>query len=481
VIELFIRHGITYTALGLLTRVLSYLLLPLYTLLLSPSDFGAVDMLTAFSTVLIVCVSLEINQALARMCHESKSLEQRRTVISTAFWFTLGTFSLCTIVIIFFRQFVTSTLLGPTESPEIIYFFAPYIFSNGIFLLFQCYARYSLKTFQFACVSFIFNSVSIASCLVLVLACGLRSAGILLGLTIGQIVASLIGYWLAKQDILLRFDKKKLYEMLKFSIPLLPSSLGIIALLVIDKFTIGLFLSLEEVGVYGVTSRVAAMTGIIIFGVNSALSPLIYATYKDESTPHSIATIFRFYVFGGSLLVIGLSTFAPEVMTLLVDPKFHQGAPLLAPLTITLLLAPLHQFAPGLVLAKKTMTISCLNLSIALLTMALILLLIPKFGVLGVALATLTGNLLGAAINMNIANRYYFVPFEWKRVQLTGILTGLLVILMASQVLENWKIEIAVVSVIVVAAVTFKTGDIRQGRLLLRRIFDAWYCKRNRF
>src|SRR5947199_7673252 len=79
---------------GLISRVLSVLLLPLYTSYLHGRDYGRVETLTALTAVLVVVLRLGISSAFFRFYFDSTDVEHRIRVVRTSFWFTMGSATL---------------------------------------------------------------------------------------------------------------------------------------------------------------------------------------------------------------------------------------------------------------------------------------------------------------------------------------------------------------------------------------------------
>ncbi|MGN7479713.1 lipopolysaccharide biosynthesis protein, partial [Solibacillus silvestris] len=99
-------HGLIYTLATVLTRGISFLLLPLYTRILSPSDYGLIDIVTLIITFVNLVIALEVTQALARYLNDlDNSLKTR--YVSTAFNFTLVVYILFTIVFILFEKWIS--------------------------------------------------------------------------------------------------------------------------------------------------------------------------------------------------------------------------------------------------------------------------------------------------------------------------------------------------------------------------------------
>src|SRR3954454_4974546 len=84
------RHSAVYGIGGLVSRIPSTLLLPLYTSSLSPRAFGQVEIITAATAVLAIALQLGISSAFFRFYFDAKETTAKLTVVRTSFWFTMG-------------------------------------------------------------------------------------------------------------------------------------------------------------------------------------------------------------------------------------------------------------------------------------------------------------------------------------------------------------------------------------------------------
>src|SRR5262245_58495702 len=84
------KHSAIYGLGGLVQRILAVLLLPVYTRYLTPADYGTVETLVALMTVLVITLRLGITNAFIRFYFDAREPEERRLVLRTSFWFTMG-------------------------------------------------------------------------------------------------------------------------------------------------------------------------------------------------------------------------------------------------------------------------------------------------------------------------------------------------------------------------------------------------------
>lgn len=420
----FVRDSAIYGGATLLVRGLSLLLLPFYTRVLSTGEYGLVDLSTVFITLVLLTVALEVSQGIARLFADADA-DERVGYASTALWFSIGAYGLFVAVALPFAEDLSAILFEAPERADLMRLVIVSAAPSGLFQLLINQLRWRLQPMAYAAGSLTFAFISIGATIVLVLVAGLGVFGVLLGQLIGAAAGGALCLYLARDLYRLRFDRDKLLEMLRFSLPLVPSSVGVFVTLYIDRFAIKELMTVEDVGLFGIGYRIAAVVSLLVLAVQTAITPLVYARYRDPDTPAQLARVFRYFVGGALVLAVGLSLFAREILVVVTTPAFYAGAavvPLLAP---ALLLSAMYVFAPGLGIAKRTGTQALITLAGAVLNTILNFILIPVWGIVGAAAATLISAAVIFAAYMITSQRLYFVPHGWGRLTLAAGLAAL--------------------------------------------------------
>ncbi|MEP7081443.1 MAG: oligosaccharide flippase family protein [Chloroflexota bacterium] len=420
----FVRDSAIYGGASLLVRGLSLLLLPFYTRVLSTEEYGLVDLATVFITLVLLTVALEVSQGVARLFADADP-DDRVGYASTALWFSIGAYALFVAVALPLAPELSAILFESRERADLMRLVIVAAAPNGIFQLLINQLRWRLQPMAYAAGSLTFAFVSIGATIVLVLVADLGVVGVLLGQLIGAMAGGIVCLLLARDLYRLRFDRDKLMEMLRFSLPLVPSSVGVFVTLYIDRFAIKELMTVDDVGVFGIGYRIASVVSLLVLAVQTAITPLVYARYRDPETPAQLARVFRYFVAGALVLAVGLSLFAREILVVVTTPAFYGGAvvvPLLAP---ALLLSAMYVFAPGLGIAKRTGTQASITLAGAVLNTVLNFVLIPVWGIIGAAAATLISAAVIFAAYMITSQRLYFVPHGWGRLALATALAAL--------------------------------------------------------
>lgn len=419
-----VRDSAIYGVAQVLVRGLSIVLLPLFTRVLSPTEYGVLDILTVFASLASVAVALEITQGMARSLADASDEGDKAGYTSTAFWFAASAYGAFGALALLTAPWVSNLLLGSPAYALVVRVATIAICANGMFSVAQNQLRWQLQPARYSLSSVVYTSVSLTLALVLVVALHWGVSGILAGQIGGAAVGTGLAIWFARGRYRRLLDREKLREMLRFSLPLVPSGIGVFATLYVDRIAIKHLMTLADVGVFGVAYRLAGVVTLLLLGVQAALTPLVFTRYRDPDTPSQLARIFRYFCVLALMLCLGLTLFAPEILAFFAAPEYGAGAavvPLLAP---AMLLLGMYIFAPGLDLARRTGVVAAINLLVGALNAALNFALIPRFGIRGAATATLVSAAVLFGVYMAFSQRHYFVPHRWGRLALATLVAA---------------------------------------------------------
>lgn len=409
----FFKDSVVYAVSGILTRGLSFILLPLYTRLISPGEYGAFDLLIAFGTLVNLTVALEIAQALIRFYNDNTSFEEKRGYAGTALVFTAVMYTIFLAVALIFAPRLSVLVMGASGFEAVFRVGLGYLWLNGLFNLLQNIFRSDLQSRRYALSSILMAVVTAVASVFLAYVMKLGLMGIVGGMALGALTGCVYAFIHLRDVIRPVCNVDLLKKMLKFSTPLVPSSIAVFIAYYIDRLMIRHFLSLEDVGIYGIAFRIANITSIIMMGFQVALVPLIYTHHRDRETPAHLATIFRFFMGLALLMFLGLGVFSKEILWLMTTPDYYRAAPIVLFLTPAILLSNMYIFAPGASIENKTHMILWINVAGAALNIALNFVLIPLLGIVGACLATMLNYACVFALYMVTSHRLYPIPYEW--------------------------------------------------------------------
>ena len=429
-----ISHSAQYGAAALVSRAASLVIVPVYTRVLAPSDYGQLDLLIAFGSLAQLTVALEVSQGLARHYADAASPGDRRLLASTSLWFSIAAYMAFVLVTTAVATPLSALIIG-RSAPDLVVAAAVWIFSGGVFYLVLNQLRWMLDPRGYAVVSVFGTVASIAFSVALVVAGHLGVLGVLLGGTIGNALGLGLGIYQARSVYGATFSLGRLRQMLSFSLPLVPSGVAVFVTLYVDRIAISRLMTNADVGLFGIGFRLAAVSSLLIVAFQTAITPIVYQRHREPEAPAQLAAIFRAFAAVALGLSLALAMFADEIMRVFTTPPYYASAavvPLLAP---ALVLSGMYVLAPGLAIAKRTGSIAIVSVAGALLNTALNLLFIPAFGIVGAALATFLGAGSMFSAYMILSQRLYPVPHRWGPLALAA--AGTAAIFLATRPFEG--------------------------------------------
>ncbi len=406
------RDGAVYAAGAILSRGIALLMLPLYTRVLVPADYGALDLIVTCGVLVNLVVPLETSQALARFWNERADAAARRRLAGTAWTFTLVGYALFAVIGLLAAEPIARALLGHARYTDALRAGIAFIAVNGLFYLLQNQFRWELRPRAYAAISVLYALLTLA--LVAGFALGLRAGlqGVLWAQFTAAALCTLLSLWLLRGTLGWRIDRAELAAMLRFSLPLVPAGIAVFASFYINRLMLNALATLEDVGQFGIASRLAGMVTLALVGIQGALTPLIYAHRHEPETPVRLARLLEGFTALALFACLGLGLFGRELIALFATPAYAQAAPLLMWLAPAALLAQMYIFAPGIAIAKKTHWQLLITLASAVVGAGLSALLIPHFGPAGAAWATLAAAVLFFGAWLAASQRLYPLPLR---------------------------------------------------------------------
>jgi len=412
----FLRDSAAYGLSRVVTAGVGVISLSVCAHALAPGQYGVVDMLMAVAAVVHIVIVLEIEQGMARYVNAPDAAGMRTAYASTALWFTVAAYSLFVACALPASGLVSRALFATAEHAPVVRVALLLLWATGVMSFAQDLLRFERLALKSAAVTVLYSvtSTGVTAFLLLVARAGV------VALFEGQLVAALVsvglGLWFARSAIRVTFDLRRCREMLAFSVPLVPAGLGAILGLYVDRVAVARMLSVSDLGVYAVGARMAGVMAVALAGFRAAISPLIYQSHQAPETPAQLARLFRTSMLVALSLIVLLGLFSWEIVRLVAPPAYSSARHLLVPLGAAVVLSGIYPFSPGLWIASRTGWIASINLGAGILNIVLNIVLLPRIGLSGAAVATLISALLGAWLAFAMGQRLYPVPFEWRRI-----------------------------------------------------------------
>lgn len=415
-IKATLRDSLVYGLASLLSKGLAIFLLPIYTRVLAARDYGAYDLLLTLGALANLIVALEVSQGLARYWAEVSDEGSRVRMASTALWFTFGMYSLFLVGGLAFSASLSRQLLGADEFLPALQLGLGFIAINGIYYLLLNQFRWELRSRAYAVASFAYAFATLVFAVIFCFWLEMALEGVMLSQLLAALFAALLSWWLLRKSFGWSFDGESLRTMLVFSMPLVPAGLAIFISLYFNRLALVHFASLDEVGLFAIGTRIAGLAGLLIVGIQAALTPLIYQHHQERDTPERVAKLFNWFLAVALAGCLVLALCAKELLLIFATSEYYQGAGLVVFLAPAILLSQMYIFAPGIGIRKKTHWQLWLTLAAATVSVGGNWLLVPIWGIFGAAVATLLSSLAFFAFWVRVSQSLYPIPYAWGRV-----------------------------------------------------------------
>lgn len=406
------RDAFIYGLSTLLTRGQQIVLIPIYTRFLGTAEYGAVEAMAIFGALVNLTVALEISQGVARYLADAPDLAARRRYAFTALLFSLFCYSVFVVVLALLSSTFAEWLFEGQAGLTALMVGVGALAVNGVFVLVQDILRWQLRPMAYflAGAAYAFGGGIVGVGFVVA---GFGVSGVFLGQLAGALAGFVIALFASRSLWRhARFDFGALKQMLGFSAPLVVSSLAVFAGTFTDRIVVRELLGLEALGMYAVSARFASVVAILTVGLQAALTPLVYRTWREPGAAQKLAQVFRIYL-AGMVPVIGvLALFSSEIVSMVVGNAFLEASVVLPVQAAASLFLSLYVFAPGLFLGKRTVIAAVVNLGGAAMNLALCLWLTVAMGLIGAALSATIAAACVFAGHVSLGRRYFDVPLD---------------------------------------------------------------------
>ncbi len=414
-VKLFLKDSFLYTLSNVLTKGIGFIMLPIYTTFFNPSEFGVLDMLLVTGNVLSIIIGLEIHQAVARFFPEAQSFDEKRKIVSTAFWAILAFYILFLVPTVFVSPAISEKMFGRADYGDVIFVALLSYGFNFLYYFSSAQLRWQLKAKENLFVSVLYSGLAATSAFVLLKYFSLSLEAVFYGQIIAAVVGLLFAIYFAREYYASIFDKVVFRRLTRFSLPLIFSTLTVYAMLYVDRLVINRLLTTEDLGLYGFAYRIASVVGLLAMGSQTALTPLIYNRFQDSDTPKHIAKLFHLFILGCVVMMIGLFVLSPYLAVWIGSSQYKGAAVLIPWVAFSILFTGISNFTPGIFIAKKTHLSLYINLASFVLNLFLSYGLIKLMGLQGAVLATAICSLFYFFMYYYMGQKYYFIPFFWTK------------------------------------------------------------------
>ncbi|HXJ42495.1 MAG TPA: oligosaccharide flippase family protein [Bryobacteraceae bacterium] len=402
-----------YSLALIVPRIVSVLLLPVITRLLTRADYGILDLLEQVGLVLALLLGAGFASGLGFFYFRADSPENRRRVVGTTMLGAAGIGLLAAAISWPFAGQLSRLVFRTDQTRsylQLVMFSLP--FSFLLEALFG-WVRVENRPGVFVVASLLRVTATTAGIVVFLAMFGLHVWGMLFAtLTAILLTAAFLGVYCVRTARPL-FDVRLFGQMARFSAPIGLGALAVFIMNFGDRLILPHYITFDDQGVYALAYKIGMLVSFVYTSFHVYWSAQVFQIMGRDDSETIFARILTYVVGGISFCGLALIVLTPPVFRILVPPAFRGASALVPIIVIAYCIRSLGDFFRCLFVALGKpgyeATSNWLGAAVCLVAYAL---LIPRYGVWGAAGAT-----VGAFVVMAIVSVIWTYRLKPYRVE----------------------------------------------------------------
>jgi len=425
------RDSALYALGGALSRAVNILLLPVYTAVIPPREFGALATLLLVAAVLAPLATLGVGVSTGIAYFDRPGGQERTRVIWTSATLVLATGSIIALAALTGSDRISEALFGTSEYsyPAALALLSAAAASISQPLVLGIQFRRQVRRYVWISAATAFLGGALGLVLVGLLGRGLQ--GVLEAQLVSQLALASLAVretWKIGEP---RLDGDVVRTLLRLGLPLVPSFYFLLVLQQGNQFVLKELRGLDELGVYVVGYNLGLVMSLVVAGFTTAWTPFFLSFSRDPAAGlERLSRAMTYFVIAvGVLTLLFFAWSRPLVALLAADP--YQDAHIVVGYSAAayFLIGVFSLLLPPLYYARQVWAVTVIQGASAAAALGLQLVLVGRFGVLGAGLG-LTGGFLVLCIMLYVWMRvhhatYVRIPYDWPRVLTFGGLIAL--------------------------------------------------------
>ena len=254
---------------------------------------------------------------------------------------------------------------------------------------------------------------------------------------IANLLASVLTLLLLIPELTIRFrlvNFRLLKQILSYSFPLLFVGLAGAINEVADKFLLKMLIpdkeeALSQIGIYGANYKLGMLMTIFIQMFRYAAEPFYFSKMKDLDAKTVYAKVMKYFVLFGLLIFLFVTLYL-DILKYFIGSEYHSGlkiVPII--LAANLFLGIVYNLSIWYKLSNRTKYGALIAFIGAGVTIGLNLYLIPIYGYVGAAWATLTCYLIMTLVSYFLSKKFYPIPYNLKDILFYVLIAGFFFVL----------------------------------------------------
>lgn len=400
---------------------------PLFTRIFSVSDYGILGLISTTIMIASAFCKMGYPSFIIRYHEEAREKKKIKAFYSTLILATSIISGVISLVIFLGMALIRDRI--PDITPNMTSVIIISIFATSLIAIMTTFLRADQETYKYNLLIILQKYLSLAIGIILAV---FVIKGIY-GFYVGQAIAgvalliSLLYIYRANISIRNNFLSKSIFiNSLKYGGPLVFAEIGYLFLTYIDRYLIQCYLGPEMLGFYSAGYNLAIYaTELILYSLNFAMGPILMNILQKEGEKEAkvfITKSFKYFAFIIVAVGVAFIEMRTEILGILASEKFLKASEIIPYVVISqIIYASGNVLNAGLYIKQKTYIVT-LGVAIGgIVSVASNIYLIPKYGLMGAAYASLISNAANSLFIIYYSHRMFPLRIEIKSIIIYAI------------------------------------------------------------
>ncbi len=392
------------------SKVISFVMVPLYTMWLAPAEFGVVDLINTYNQILLLIVGLGVADALVVFPINKEKIEiekQFSTGVLFHSFFCLIFFFI--FLILYFAQFEWLSSINP-----VIWYAYAMLITSTTSRLVQSFCR-GIKKMKVFSYTGVISALSTAL-LSILLVPGIGVFGYLIALVASNVITLLFVIIYSKATQYFSFhaySRKILFEMLRYGIPLIPNSLMWWLILGMNRPLLEQYHGIAAVGLLAVANKIPHLIDMFYGFFHQSWIVTIVTEYGKSDFKSYYNNIFNTVVVFQSFVCIAIMGLGKLLFDIFIDDRYSEAWNYVPFMCLTVVVSNISTFSTSIfnaVMKTKYLFYSVIYAAVS--AVVLNYLLIPTQGIWGALISMMAAHTISAITR---------ICYGWRFVKLDNV------------------------------------------------------------
>jgi len=418
-LKIFGKQSLIYGFGHMLARLVTFLLLPFYTNIFTTQEYGVISLAYAFIGFASILFHYGMDTALMKF-YITEDENEKLGIFSTVWILQLCTSFIFAFLMIWLAPFISEIILGKNVSLYVLKFIAVILAVDVLWKIPMLLLRAEERSTQFVLLNLLNVIATIAFNYYFVVKLDLGISGVFVGNILASIMMVVcLSSFIIKRLHLIHLSPNLLKKIMKFGLPFVPAGIFTMIMELADRYLLEWMIGTSAVGIYSAGYKLGMFGLLLVMGFNMAWTPFFLKQGKHEDSPKLFSRIATYFLGIYGLVAIIFSLYIGEIVRFnlgsysFIGEAFWSSTEIVPVIYLAYFFFGLYVLQlPAVYIPEKTKWVPAFRAVGAFVNVGLNLLVIPYYGVLGAAWATMFAQAIMAGFIFFKTRRLYKIPFR---------------------------------------------------------------------